>query len=185
MNYSLWGWLVFAEMVLVEFPLAIVAWGAVTNLFYISPTTALVWRIVAFIIDLIAWLVLVYIGDPEAAYAGGTARTRGSAPERTQNAYFIVPLCVHLLIISLWIPHTIQFSGLTPLNFFTNIDAFGVLRTIETIGLLLFGSIVAFWFYESRHTRLYIRISQGKSARSASSTSATSTGPLSSSGALN
>lgn len=159
MNYLLWMWLTIAELVVVELPLAIVAWGATTNTFYISSAASLVWRIIAFLINAIAWAIIVYIADP---LVGGerSARTRGAALSRAQNLYFAVPALVHLFIITLWIAFRVQFAGLSPLSFFVNIDAFAVLRSIELISLLMFTVILGFWFFESRHSRLHVRITQ-------------------------
>lgn len=158
MNTLLWWWLVMAELVVVEIPLGVVAWGAVANLFYISSLAALIWRIVAFLINFLAWIVLVYFVDPETAHAS-TARSRGDAYERAHNAYFVVPMLVHVLVVTLWIAFRSQFAGLSPLSFFVNLDAFGVFRSVEIVGLFLFVAIMGFWFYESRHARLHVRIS--------------------------
>lgn len=172
MNYSLSSWFVMAEFVVVELPLAVVSWAAVTNVFYISPGVALVWRILATFINLLAWLALVYLIDPETNDCAATARTRGSALSKAHTAYFVVPLLTNLLMVALWIPHRVQFSGFSPLNFTTNIDAFHVLRSIETVGLLLFVVILNFWFYEARILRLHVRIT--KSSKKSNSTSAVS-----------
>lgn len=147
-----------AELIVVEIPLGVVAWGAVANLFYISSLAALIWRIVAFAINFLAWIVLVYFVDPETSHTS-SARTRGDAYERAHNAYFVVPMLAHVLVVTLWIAFRSQFAGLSPLSFFVNIDAFGVFRSIELVGLFLFVAILGFWFYESRHSRLHVRIS--------------------------
>ena len=165
MNVFLWGWLIVAEMAIVEAPLGIVAWGAVANLFYISSLTALIWRIIAFFINFIAWIVLVYFVDPETTRVPG-ARSRGDAYERTHTAYFLVPMLVHFVVITLWIAYRSQFAGLSPLSFTVNTDAFLVFRSIEEVGLLLFIGILSFWFSESRPTRLHVRISKLAPAKS-------------------
>jgi len=65
---------------------------------------------------------------------------------------------VHLLVVLLWIAHRVQFVGLSPLNFFTNIDAFHVLRSIETVSLILFTTVLSFCFYDARHRALHLMI---------------------------
>jgi len=150
-------WLAVAEFVLVEFPLAIVAFGAVSNAFYITPTTALIWRILAFLINLIAWTVISWFFYPKM-HSSKSARTRGDALEKVHTAYFVVPMLVHLLLVLLWIAHRVQFAGLSPLNFVTNIDAFHVLRSIETVALILFTTVLSFCFYDTRHRALHLMV---------------------------
>lgn len=159
MNTVLWWWLTIAELVIVEIPLGVVAWGATTNAFYISSLASLWWRIIAFVINAIAWGIVVYFVDPETI-GERAIRSRGAAMARAQSFYFAIPALVHLLIVTLWIAFRVQFAGLTPLNFFVNIDAFQVLRSIELVSLVMFALILAFWFFDSRHTRLHVRITQ-------------------------
>lgn len=150
-------WLTVAEFVLVELPLAAVAYGAVSNAFYITPTTSLIWRILAFAINLVAWVAICWIFYPKMSLSK-SARTRGDALEKVHTAYFVVPMLVHLLIVLLWIAHRVQFAGLSPLNFSTNIDAFHVLRSIETVSLVLFTLVLSFCFYDTRHRALHMMI---------------------------
>lgn len=159
MTSILWWWLTVAALVVVEVPLAIVAWGATSNAFYIAPVTALVWRIIAFLVNAVAWGIVVYFVDPETAGERGI-RSRGAALSRAQSLYFAVPALAHLFIITLWIAYQVQFAGLSPLSFSVNIDAFHVLRSVELLGIAAFAIILGYWFFDSRHARLHVRISQ-------------------------
>jgi len=157
MDQDMWSWLILAELILVELPLFIVDYGAVTDLFYVSSLVLLVWRIVAFVIDALAWGVLVYFSDAETS-AATTVRNRGNAWMRSQVGYFIVPMLVHLLVIAHWIPFRIKFAGLSPLDFYTNLPAFEVQRSIQLVSEALFALVLAFWYFDGRHKRLHTRI---------------------------
>lgn len=167
MSSTFLHWVAVGEMVLVELPLAVVAFGAVSNAFYISPLHSLVWRIIAFLLNLIAWLVVCFYFYPKMS-ASKAQLTRGDALDKVHYAYFFIPIMAHLLMVALWISHRVQFAGLSPLNFFTNIDAFHVLRSIETIGLILFITIASFWFYDKRHRALRMLIVKPASHNSSS-----------------
>lgn len=158
-NEYFWSWLIVAEMIIVELPLFLVDFAAVTDWFYVSSMVLLIWRIIALVIDAAIWGILIYRVDRETVSAIGTMRTRGGAWTRSQIGYFIVPALVHLLIIVHWIPFRLKFHGLSPLSFTVNVDAFHVARSIHIIGEVLFASLVAaFWYYEGKHMRLHYRI---------------------------
>ena len=167
-NFIRWSWMEWVELIFVELPLAVVAFGAVSNLFYISPLAALVWRSIAFSLNLCAWCILVWFVDGETSGRGGTARTRGASIARAQRGYFLVPLLLHLLLLGFWIAYRTQFADLAPLDFVTNADAFAVLRDIEALGMVAFIVIVLYWIFEARHTRLHIRITQQLQQKSSS-----------------
>jgi len=169
-----WNWLVWAELLAIELPLAIVAFLALADITYITSTAALVWRGVAFGVNLLAWFVLVYFVDPATSGRAGTARTRGTAPARVHNGYFIVPTLAHLVLLAHWIAFRSKFAGLSPLTFFVNVDAFAVFRSIELLGELAFALILVYWLVESRTTRTNVRVTEWELANKVRSQTASS-----------
>jgi len=147
-------------MILLQFPLFVAAFAAVTDLFYVSSLSLLWWRAFILLADLAAWIILCFFSDPETAVAGGSARSRAIAVTRSQMGYFLVPTLLNAVIIAMLIPQRIKFADLWPLTFVDNVAAFAVLRSIQTVSVLAFLLLVGFWYSESRHARLHIRISK-------------------------
>ena len=160
MNDKLWTGLIWADMVLVQVPLFIVAYAAVADLFYVSSLALLWWRAIVFVLEALAWAVLCYYVDPQTRAGGDSARARASAVARSQMGYFLVPALVNALLVALLVPERLQFADLWPLSFLENAAPFHVMRSIQIISLVSFLLIVGFWYQESRHTRLHVRISQ-------------------------
>jgi len=159
MDGDLWSWLIIAEMVLVEFPLFVVDFSAVTDLFYVSTLVLLIWRIVALVIDGIAWGALVYFADRETN-GPTTMRTRGNSWMRSQIGFFIIPLLIHAVMIVALIIHRAKFGGLAPLSFTVNFPAFEVQRSVQLLGAALFAAVVVpYWYNDGKHRRVHQRIS--------------------------
>ena len=154
---DIWAWLAFAELV-VEIGLGVaIAFMAVLDVYYLSPTIELILQAVLFGLNLLFWLILLFSAPSSPA---PSVKQRGNSVLRQYSIYFLLATAAHAVLLVGWIVHLVKFAGLTPLNFTTNLAAFHVRRALDLLGFLFASLLLLFSIYDMRHSHLRCQIAQ-------------------------